>query len=145
VLHACPGNLGTSLLIDPEAGATEFESFWESEGLLVNDEDVIAACLREAALPAGGTVIRDRYGVLVFERDGEAEPGRAGQQPEHRHGGRGRCCGGIAGRDRRREGVPAGIQFSTACLKAAPRTSRHGQRRPSPSRRHEYGLSSIRA
>jgi hypothetical protein len=23
-----PGNLGTSLLIDPEAGAMEFESFW---------------------------------------------------------------------------------------------------------------------
>jgi hypothetical protein len=71
-----PGNLGTSLFIEPEAGAMEFDSFWESEGLLVNNQDVIAACLREAALRAGGTVIRERYGVLVFEREA---PWRGGQ------------------------------------------------------------------
>ena len=71
-----PGNLGTSLLIDPEAGAMEFESFWESEGPLVNSEDVIASSLREAALRTGGTVTRERYGVLVFEREA---PWRGGQ------------------------------------------------------------------
>ena len=71
-----PGNLGTSLLIDPEAGAMEFESFWESEGPLVNSEDVIAASLREAALRTGGTVTRERYAVLVFEREA---PWRGGQ------------------------------------------------------------------
>jgi len=71
-----PGNLGTALLIDPEAGAMEFESFWESEGPLVNSEDVIASSLREAALRTGGTVTRERYEVLVFEREA---PWRGGQ------------------------------------------------------------------
>ena len=71
-----PGNLGTSLFIDPGAGAMEFESFWESEGPLVNSEDVIASSLREAALRTGGKVTRERYGVLVFEREA---PWRGGQ------------------------------------------------------------------
>ena len=71
-----PGSLGTSLFIEPVAGAMEFESFWGSEGLLVDNEDVIAACLGEAALRAGGTVIRERYGVVVFEREA---PWRGGQ------------------------------------------------------------------
>jgi len=71
-----PGNLGTSLFIDPEAGAMEFESFWESEGPLVNSEDVIASSLRGAALRTGGKVTRERYGVLVFEREA---PWRGGQ------------------------------------------------------------------
>lgn len=64
-----PGNLGTSLLIDPEAGAMGFESFGASDGALVHSEDVIAAVLREAARLAGGTVTRERYEVLVFERE----------------------------------------------------------------------------
>jgi len=71
-----PGNLGTSLFIDPEAGAMELESFWESEGPLVNSEDVIASSLRGAALRTGGKVTRERYGVLVFEREA---PWRGGQ------------------------------------------------------------------
>jgi hypothetical protein len=71
-----PGNLGTSLFIDPEAGAMGFESFWESEGPLVNSEDVIASSLRGAALRTGGKVTRERYGVLVFEREA---PWRGGQ------------------------------------------------------------------
>src|SRR5262249_46679227 len=54
----------------------EFESFWESEGPLVNSEDVIASSLREAALRTGGTVTRERYEVLVFEREA---PWRGGQ------------------------------------------------------------------
>jgi hypothetical protein len=64
-----PGNLGTSLLIDPGAGAVRFESIWESEGPLVNSEDTIAASLREAARRTGGTITRERYGVVVFERE----------------------------------------------------------------------------
>jgi hypothetical protein len=70
------GTLGTSLLIDPEAGAAGFESFWASDGALVESEDVIAASLREAGQRAGGTVTRERYEVLVFEREA---PLRAGQ------------------------------------------------------------------
>ena len=37
-----PGNLGTSLLLDPEAGAMGFESFWASNGALSNVEDAVA-------------------------------------------------------------------------------------------------------
>jgi hypothetical protein len=70
------GNLGASLFIDPEAGAMGFESFWESEGPLAGSEDVIAASLREAARRTEGTVTRERYGVLVFEREA---PWRGGQ------------------------------------------------------------------
>jgi hypothetical protein len=64
-----PGSLGTSLLIDPQTGAMRFESLWASERALVESEDVIAASLREAARQAGGTVTRERYEVLVFERE----------------------------------------------------------------------------
>jgi hypothetical protein len=71
-----PGSLGTSLFIDPEAGAAGFESFWASDGALVDSEDVIAANLREAALRAGGTVTAGRYEVLAFEREA---PWRGGQ------------------------------------------------------------------
>jgi hypothetical protein len=70
------GNLGTSLLIDPEAGAAGFESFWASDGALVASEDVIAASVREAARRAGGTVSRERYAVPVFELEA---PLRGGQ------------------------------------------------------------------
>jgi hypothetical protein len=70
------GNLGTSLLIDPEAGAAGFESFWASDGALVASEDVIAASVREAARRAAGTVTRARYEVLVFELEA---PLRGGQ------------------------------------------------------------------
>lgn len=67
-LERQPGNLGTLLLIDPEAGAIGFESFWASNGALVESEDVIVAGVREAARRAGGSVTRERYEVLVFER-----------------------------------------------------------------------------
>jgi hypothetical protein len=63
------GSLGTSLLADPEAGVLRFESLWESEGALVRGEKVVAEGLREAAGRAGGTVSRERYEVLVFERE----------------------------------------------------------------------------
>jgi hypothetical protein len=76
VVEHQPGNLGTSLLIDPEAGAMGFESFWASDGALVHSDDVIAAGVREAAQLAGGTVTRERYEVLVFEREA---PLRGGQ------------------------------------------------------------------
>jgi len=71
-----PGSLGTSLLIDPEARAMGFESFWASDGALVASEDVIAAALREAARRAGGTVSRERYAVLVFEREAPLHGGQ---------------------------------------------------------------------
>jgi len=71
-----PGNLGASLLAAPEAGAMGFESFWESEGSLVDSEDVITASVREAARRTGGTVIHERYAVSVFEREA---PWRNGQ------------------------------------------------------------------
>ena len=71
-----PGSLGTSLLIDPEAGAMGFESFWASSGALADSGDVIAASVREAARRAGGTVTRERYAILVFEREA---PLRGGQ------------------------------------------------------------------
>lgn len=71
-----PGNLGTLLFLDPDAGAMGFESFWASAGALVASEDVIAASVREAARRAGGTVTRERYEVLVFELEA---PLRGGQ------------------------------------------------------------------
>jgi hypothetical protein len=72
-----PGNLGTSLLLDPEAGVMGFESFWASSDALLDSEDVIAASVREAARRAGGTVTRERYAVLVFERRHRCAAGRA--------------------------------------------------------------------
>jgi hypothetical protein len=71
-----PGSLGTSLLLDPGAGAMRFESFWASNGALADSQDVIAAGVREAARRAGGTVTRERYAVLVFEHEA---PLRGGQ------------------------------------------------------------------
>ncbi|HEX6454582.1 MAG TPA: hypothetical protein VF060_34605 [Trebonia sp.] len=71
-----PENLGTSLLIDPEAGVLGFESFWASDGPLTAGEDVIAASVREAARRAGGTVTSERYEILVFELEA---PWRVGQ------------------------------------------------------------------
>lgn len=71
-----PGNRGTSLLLDPEAGATGFESFWASNVALMDSGEVIAASVREAAQRAGGTVTRERYAVPAFEREA---PLRGGQ------------------------------------------------------------------
>jgi hypothetical protein len=71
-----PGSLGTSLLTDPQAGGMRFESFWASEGAFAQSEEVIAGGLREAAQRAGGTVGRERFEVLVFERE---VPLRGGQ------------------------------------------------------------------
>lgn len=71
-----PGNLGTSLLLDPEAGAMGFESFWAPRGALLDSEGVIAASAGEAARRAGLTVTRERYAVLVFEHQA---PWRGGQ------------------------------------------------------------------
>jgi hypothetical protein len=76
VMERQPGNLGKSLLLDPEAGAMGFESFWASNGALMDSGDVIAASVGEAAQRAGGTVTRERYAVLVFEREA---PLRGGQ------------------------------------------------------------------
>ena len=71
-----PGNQGTSLLLDPEAGAMGFESFWASNVALMDSGEVIAASVREAAQRAGGTVTRERYAVPAFEREA---PLRGGQ------------------------------------------------------------------
>ncbi|TVZ06092.1 hypothetical protein EAS64_01140 [Trebonia kvetii] len=76
VLEQQRGSLGTLLLIDPEAGAMRFESFWASNGALADSEDMIIASVREAAPRAGGKVTRERYEVQVFERDA---PLRGGQ------------------------------------------------------------------
>ena len=76
VMERQPGNLGTSLLMAAEAGAAGFESFWASDGALMDSEGVIAASVGEAARQAGGTVTRERYAVLVFEREA---PLRGGQ------------------------------------------------------------------
>lgn len=100
-----PGNLGTSLLIDPEAGVMRLESFWASDGALVASEDVIAASVREAA--------RRALGLGPFDqRDGVAGPARAGHRPWRGHGGRGRRCGDAERRDRRLRRVPA--EYSSA-------------------------------
>ena len=53
IVERQPGNLGTSLLLDPEAGAMGFESFWASNGALLDSEGVIAASAREASRRAG--------------------------------------------------------------------------------------------
>ena len=53
VMERQPGNLGTSPLLDPEAGAMGFESLWASNGALVDSRDVIAAGVGEAAQRAG--------------------------------------------------------------------------------------------
>ena len=71
-----PGSLGTPLYIDPAAGGIEFESFWASHGSLVQSEEAIAASVREAARRAGRTVTRERYEVVMFERE---VPWRSGQ------------------------------------------------------------------
>jgi hypothetical protein len=71
-----PGSLGTSLLIDAEEGALAFESFWASHGALAVSENVVAACVREAAQRARGAVTRERYQVLVFEREAPLRGGR---------------------------------------------------------------------
>jgi hypothetical protein len=71
-----PGSLGTSLLTDLQAGALGFESLWASEGAFAQSEEVIAGGLREAAQRAGGTVAREHFEVLVFEREA---PLRGGQ------------------------------------------------------------------
>jgi hypothetical protein len=71
-----PGSLGTSLLIDPEAGALGFESFWVSHGALAAGGDVIAASVCEAAQRARGEVTRERYEVVVFEREAPLPGGR---------------------------------------------------------------------
>jgi len=76
IVERQPGNLGTSLLLDPEAGAAGFESFWASSSALTDSEGVIAASAREAARQAGGTATRGRYAVLVFEHQA---PWRGGQ------------------------------------------------------------------
>ena len=76
VMERQPGNLGTSLLVAAEAGAAGFESFWASDGALMDSEGVIAASVGEAARQAGGTVTRERYAVLVFEHEA---PLRGGQ------------------------------------------------------------------
>jgi hypothetical protein len=76
VMERQPGNLGTSLLMATEAGAAGFESFWASDGALMDSEGVIAASVGEAARQAGGTVTRERYAVLVFEHEA---PLRGGQ------------------------------------------------------------------
>ena len=71
-----PGSLGTALFIDPAEGGMGFESFWASHGSLVQSEGVIAASVREAARRTGGTVTRERYEVVMFEREA---PWRGGQ------------------------------------------------------------------
>ena len=63
-----PGSLGTSLLLDPGAGAIGFESFWASNGALADSEDVVAASVREAAQRAGGTVTHERYAGSSMRR-----------------------------------------------------------------------------
>jgi heme-degrading monooxygenase HmoA len=68
-LERQPGSLGTLLLIDPQAAAMEFASFWASDGALVESDDLISATVREAARRGGGKVTRERYEVPVFERD----------------------------------------------------------------------------
>jgi hypothetical protein len=70
------GSLGMSLFIDPATGAVGFEAFWASHGALVASEEVIAASVPEAARRTEGTVTRERYEVLVFERKA---PWRGGQ------------------------------------------------------------------
>jgi hypothetical protein len=50
-----PGSLGTSLLLAPGAGAMGFESFWASEGALMDSTDVTAGSVDEAVRRAGGT------------------------------------------------------------------------------------------
>jgi hypothetical protein len=70
------GSLGMSPFIDPATGAMGFEAFWASHGALVASEEVIAASVPEAARRTEGTVTRERYEVLVFEREA---PWRGGQ------------------------------------------------------------------
>lgn len=64
-----PGSLGTSLLIDPQDGALRLESLWASHGALAASENVVGANVQEAAQRAQGAVTRERYQVLVFERE----------------------------------------------------------------------------
>jgi hypothetical protein len=76
-LERRPGSLGTLLLVDPEAGTMAFESFWASNGTLSNSEELIGRGIQEAARRAAGKVIRQRYDVLVFERDAPLRGGQA--------------------------------------------------------------------
>jgi hypothetical protein len=64
-----PGSLGISLLIAAQGGALGLESFWASHGALAAGENMVEASVREAARRAQGAVTRERYQVLVFERE----------------------------------------------------------------------------
>jgi hypothetical protein len=68
-LERQPGSLGTSLLIDPGAGVLGLESFWASHRALAASENLAGTSVREAAQRAQGAVTRERYQVLVFERE----------------------------------------------------------------------------
>jgi hypothetical protein len=63
------GNLGMSLLANPESGAAVLESFWVSHYAVLDSEEVVAPIRGELARRAKGTVTAKRYRVPVFERE----------------------------------------------------------------------------
>jgi hypothetical protein len=77
VMDRQPGNLGTSLLLAPETGAAGFESFWASNGALLDSGDVIAASVRETAGGPGNSDPRALRGPGV--RAGGTAARRAGR------------------------------------------------------------------
>ena len=70
-----PGNLGMSLLVNPELGVAILESFWASHDVLRASERIVAPGRAEAVRRATGTVTVERYRVPVFEREAPLRSG----------------------------------------------------------------------
>jgi heme-degrading monooxygenase HmoA len=64
-----PGNLGMSLLANPESGAAVLESFWASDHAAAGSEKAVVPFRDEVARRVNGAVIAERYRIPVFERE----------------------------------------------------------------------------
>jgi quinol monooxygenase YgiN len=68
-MESQPGNLGLSLLANPEPGVAIVESFWASQLELQASENTDRILRGELARLAGGPVTVEHYEVVIFERE----------------------------------------------------------------------------
>jgi heme-degrading monooxygenase HmoA len=64
-----PGNLGMSLLANPESSVAVLESFWVSHNALLDSENAVATARGEMTRRVKGTVTTECYRIPVFERE----------------------------------------------------------------------------
>ncbi len=64
-----PGNLGMSLLANPESGVAVLESFWVSHNALLDSENAVATARGEMARRVKGPLTAECYRIPVFERE----------------------------------------------------------------------------